>query len=468
MKDSADQTKKSGFSERDYFEELTKKTEGYAFAAMFIEDGYLGPVSAADLLVHADAVETVKKSNLEAEEKQKLLTFLDLALIKKDKFSILYAISIVNKYLGTEREKEVYLRRKLIEAWLKGKTVDEFKKEEEQAIQSMPISDYEKLGVKEILNLIASNAKAFIPKAIIEEDATEEQVKTLWELTYKVLGLSFSRSNEQDRQKGDMLLPYVGGGMVRYKFWVVHTIEVTNAFLKGEISKEEFELEHKLMREVLRAWGKEKSMDEFKKDEQQRIESIPIDDPKKKELLALLDKVVERAKQQANSIERCVPTDEELKNHAEVVEKVKKSNLSAEGKERMLQFLELGLSTGHGFFVNYTANAVKGYIGERYPQEQLDFELRLLRAWCDDKIEEFLTNEIDKIIKSKKISEFECSKLKELADIALKRSKFLIAIAASNLRVYYPIQPQEERLKIIAHMIGVLKAANPPQEGAIF
>jgi len=133
------------------------------------------------------------------------------------------------------------------------------------------------------------------------------------------------------------------------------------------------------------------------------------------------------------------------------------SDIPIEKRKPLSKLLELAEQEKGGRYALIRSKGVANdYLDGKIPDERLDFEIEFLNAWCDGKLNEFVKKQLEKI----KVPKEEKDKLKEMFELASRRSNVLQAITASNLRHYYPMKKPEERLKLIENMSNILEAAD--------
>ncbi|MBI5226982.1 hypothetical protein HY988_00205 [Candidatus Micrarchaeota archaeon] len=137
------------------------------------------------------------------------------------------------------------------------------------------------------------------------------------------------------------------------------------------------------------------------------------------------------------------------------------SDLSPSGskKARLLELIKLGEDPKGGRFAITQAEAiVKKYLEGKIPDEHLDFEVSVVRAWNNGTIDEFIGLE-RKYLKTKKLSEDEIVKVEGMLDAAKTKSSIIKLISVTALRVYHPIREEIERIKVIDAAGHLLESA---------
>jgi len=151
--------------------------------------------------------------------------------------------------------------------------------------------------------------------------------------------------------------------------------------------------------------------------------------------------------------------DKELLEKAR--QRVASSKISGDARTRLLEYVKLSQDPKGGRFSVVHAEAIaNNYADGALPEEQLDFEVRLMRAWCGGTMREFIESERSSLTK-KGLSEAELGELDKMLDLALTRSPMLLAVAVSTLRVYYPVAGEAVRMDMLAKMINILESASP-------
>jgi len=141
------------------------------------------------------------------------------------------------------------------------------------------------------------------------------------------------------------------------------------------------------------------------------------------------------------------------------------SDLPNEKKKKLLDYLK-NADKGDRFAVTQAESVAYGYVKGYIPQEQFEFEVRLMDAWLAGEIDRFLKKE-SKALNKRIMPAEEKNKLNEMFELVLTRSDALKAVTAGALRFYYPMHNPEERLDMIGKMAYILSCAKPVEEVAL-
>ena len=108
---------------------------------------------------------------------------------------------------------------------------------------------------------------------------------------------------------------------------------------------------------------------------------------------------------------------------------VAESRLPDKKKALFYGYTELaGTNAKTSFAMLQAVEAITSYLAGEVYEKELDFEFRLMKAWCSGNITGFLKDEAEKA-KSKPAS--------EMADAALTKSEIMQAFAAAQFRSFY-------------------------------
>jgi hypothetical protein len=105
---------------------------------------------------------------------------------------------------------------------------------------------------------------------------------------------------------------------------------------------------------------------------------------------------------------------------------------------------------------------VRLYFNGSMPEEQLAFEIRLMKAWRNDALDDFLEHAW-KELTALGLSQPEWELLGDVLDLALDRGEVLKVFALDGLRVYYPLQPEKKRLQMLKNLWDILDSAPEPR-----
>ena len=135
------------------------------------------------------------------------------------------------------------------------------------------------------------------------------------------------------------------------------------------------------------------------------------------------------------------------------------SDLPSEKKKALFDYIKLAESKNGGMFsFSQAITVVNAYFEGEVSEEQLNFEVSLMDAWCNGRIEDFLKSE-RAALSTLKIPEDEKQKSIYLLDLALTKDKIFQASAAQGLRIYHPLAEPEERQKVLKAGIYIIESA---------
>ena len=155
------------------------------------------------------------------------------------------------------------------------------------------------------------------------------------------------------------------------------------------------------------------------------------------------------------------PSQEDMEYLAKAKTRVLSSSIPEIRKRQILGYIRLGEEQKGGRFSVVQAEAVvNDYLDGKSNDVNMDFEMRLMDAWCGGKMKEFISMERESL-GSRELPSEEKEALLKMLDLAQTRSKELMAVCVSSLRVYYPMKEAKERLQILLDAIDTLEGASP-------
>lgn len=157
------------------------------------------------------------------------------------------------------------------------------------------------------------------------------------------------------------------------------------------------------------------------------------------------------------------PNDEDLSFLAKAKARLRSSDIPEVRKRQILGYIRLGEEIKGGRFSVVQAEAVvNDYLDGKATDENLDFEIRLMEAWCGGKMKEFMKIEGASLL-SRELPVEEKAMLERMLLLAESASPVLCVLSVSALRVYYPMSGEKSRLQVLRDAIDVMESARSPE-----
>lgn len=150
-------------------------------------------------------------------------------------------------------------------------------------------------------------------------------------------------------------------------------------------------------------------------------------------------------------------TAEDLELHSKASGKILASDLPEEKKKAALSYLKLGESCGR-FSVVQTEAVASKYAEGKISDERLDFERRLMDAWCGKRLAAFADEE-SAAMDTREVPVEERKLAKRMLELAKSKSDIILAIAASTMKVYYPELPGKDRMDLLSKGMELVESA---------
>jgi hypothetical protein len=153
-------------------------------------------------------------------------------------------------------------------------------------------------------------------------------------------------------------------------------------------------------------------------------------------------------------------SDEDLDLHSKARQKVLASSLPESKKKRALDYLNLGEGARCGrFSVVQTEAVANKYIDGKVTDDHLDFERKLMEAWCGKRMPEFIDDE-SVAMDVRDVSTSERRLAKKMLALAKTKSNIIMAIASSAMRVYYSGSDEQARMDLISKAMELVESAS--------
>jgi len=147
---------------------------------------------------------------------------------------------------------------------------------------------------------------------------------------------------------------------------------------------------------------------------------------------------------------------EDRKHLRRVRKKIESSDLGAERRNKVMEYLEIGEKSRSRFTAMQTEAIAEKYVDGLVTDEGLDFQIRLINAWEKGKLKDFIQEEKKALLPQ--VSGPEAERLGYMLDIAEEvKDDIIRVVALSLLKVYYP--KADTRAELIEDAVLLLEAA---------